>query len=127
MTGNVRLWFAVAALNTPPTADDLNNPDKYCRVFSCPAREMLSSSYAELAEELLQITNDPDWVGRGLRAMRFGDVFEIAGTAFVFVKVTGPATALACAMHAAATALEKWPGVAIVAIKQPTKSCQSKD
>ena len=126
MTGDVRLLFAVAtSANVQAMVGDINNPDKYCRVFSCPAREMLSSTHAELAEELLQLTNEPDWIKRGLRPMRFGDVFDAAGTVYAFAKVESPGAALACA--GSATALSNWPGVAIVAIKQPTKSCQSKD
>ena len=60
--------------------------DAYVSVLKMPKREMLSSTSAELAVELLAITAEPDWLEKNRRAMIRGDIFCFGGEYWAYIR-----------------------------------------
>lgn len=119
----VELWYLPSALKYAELriaglAQELVD---YCRVFACPEREMLGKSVAELADELLDLTNAPDWAARSLRPMRWGDAAKIHGNTCLYIPADGAeAKQLAWPLDVASIVqLKKWPNVALAVLRKP--------
>lgn len=126
MSEMTELWYLPSDLDyaTLKVGGLMTILPRYCRVFSCPEREMLTSTVPELAAELLDITNAPDWAARGLRPMRWGDAAIIRGQMCVYVPDTDTASMRNDAEVEQVLRVPKWPMAALVILRK-SRQCQS--
>lgn len=122
MTQNpTELWYLPSGMKytTAGIPSLVAAQSQYCRVFSCPEREMLTKTVPDLAAELLDITNAADWMRRGLRPMRWGDMAVLQGRACMFLPAGD--TAAAADYGDAISSIEqvpRWPMAAIAILRK---------
>lgn len=102
-------------------------PGKYCTVYECPAREMLTATPEALAAELLALTNEPEWVARRTRPIAYGDVMMLDGDAWLFAPDTDVEHLKCHADCSEAFPLPRWPKAAIAHLRHEIIPCNSQN
>lgn len=114
---NVALWYIGSEYPKTPTVfiNATWRPDWYCKVFTCPLREMLTTDAASLAEEFIIMTADRKWAETYKRPMCVGDSFTVGDDRWVYI-ARGDVKAFEKAEQVVID-LPPWPDISIAKIQ----------